>query len=135
MDSRIRSSRHFLVRETSQTSLWTTSPRRSETMATIETLDKMATGRLEEKGEDALDKDFDTRQGKAEAFQDHINREEMMSLSLQNSTEVALDEKMRGQWLMRTSALSEEEIAGIRTVTEGSTGVSAAKTAIQQTIV
>ena len=104
-------------------------------MATIETLDKMATGRLEEKGEDALDNDFDTRQGKAEATQDHINREEMMSLSLQNSTEVALDEKMRGQWLMRTSALSEEEIAGIRIVTEGSTGVSAAKTAIQQTIV
>ena len=48
-----------------------------------------------------------------------------MSLSLQNSTKIALDEKMRGCWLTRTSALSEKEIAGVRIVTEGSTGLSA----------
>ena len=74
-------------------------------------------------------------QRKAEAIQDNINREEMMSLSLENSTKIALDEKMRGYWLIRTTALSEKEIADIRIVTEGSTGLSAVKRAIQQTIV
>ena len=59
-----------------------------------------------------LDDCSDTRQGKAEAIQDYINREEVMSLSLQNSTKIALDEKMRGYWPIRTSALSEQEIAG-----------------------
>ena len=58
-----------------------------------------------------------------------------MSLSLQNSTKVALDGKMRGYWLFRTSASSEQEIGGIRIVTEGCTGLSAVKIAIQQTIV
>ena len=48
---------------------------------------------LEEKGREALDNHFDMRQGKA--IQDYINREEMMSLSLQRSTRVALDEKIR----------------------------------------
>ena len=57
------------------------------------------------------------RQGKADAIQDYINREEMMSLSLQNSTKIACDEKMRGEWLIRTSSLSEQEIAGIRLLT------------------
>ena len=94
----------------------------------------MATDTLEE-GQEALDTYFDMRQGKAEAIQDHINREEMMSLPLQSSTKIALDKKMRGHWLIRTSALSEQEIAGIRMVTEGSTGLSAVKKAIQQTIV
>ena len=51
-------------------------------------------------------------------MQDYVNREEMMSLSLQNSTKNALDEKMYGYLLFRTSALSEQEIAGIRIVTE-----------------
>ena len=37
-----------------------------------------------EKGQEALDNDFDMRQGKGEAIQDFINREEMMSVSLQN---------------------------------------------------
>ena len=58
-----------------------------------------------------------TRQRKAEAIQDYINREEMMSLSPRNSTMIALNEKMRCYWLVRTSALSEQEIAGIRFVT------------------
>ena len=42
---------------------------------------------------------------------------------------------MRGCWLLRTSASSEQEIAGIRIVTEGRTGLSAEKKAVQQTIV
>ena len=58
-----------------------------------------------------------------------------MSLPLQNLTKIALDEKMRGHWLIRTSASSEQKIAGSRNVTEGSTGQSAVKRAIQQTIV
>ena len=90
---------------------------------------------FEEQDQQALDNHFDMRQGRAEAFQAHINREEMMSLSVQNSTKIALDEKMRGYWLIRTSAFSEQEITGIRIVTEGSTGLSAVKRAIQQTIV
>ena len=52
-----------------------------------------------------------------------------MSLSLQISTEIAQDEKLRGDWLNRTSALSEQGIAGIRTVAEGGTGLSAVKKA------
>ena len=36
------------------------------------------------------------------------------SLSLQNSTKIALDEKMRRYWLLRTLALTGQEIAGIR---------------------
>ena len=58
-----------------------------------------------------------------------------MLLSPRSPTKIALDEKMRGCWPIRTSALSEQEIAGIRIVTEGSTGLSAVKMTIQQTIV
>ena len=58
-----------------------------------------------------------------------------MSQPLQNSTKIALDEKIRRYWLVRTSALSEQEIAGIRIVTEGRTGLSAVKKSIEQTIV
>ena len=58
-----------------------------------------------------------------------------MSLSVQNSTNIALDEKIRGYWLIRTSAKTEQEIASIRIVTEGTTRLSAVKRAIQQTIV
>ena len=90
---------------------------------------------FEEQAQQALDNHFDMRQGRAEAFQAYINREEMMSLSVQNSTKIALDETMRGYWLIRTSAFSEQEITGIRIVTEGSTGLSAGKRAIQQIIV
>ena len=90
---------------------------------------------FEEQAQQALDNHFDMRQGRAEAFQAYINREEMMSLSVQNSTKIALDETMRGYWLIRTSAFSEQEFTGIRIVTEGSTGLSAGKRAIQQTIV
>ena len=57
-----------------------------------------------------------------------------MSLSLENLAKITLDEKMRGYWLVRTSASSEHEIAGIRIVTEGIMGLSALKRAIQQTI-
>ena len=74
------------------------------------------------------------RQGLAEAIQDCINCEGMVSLSLWNSTRIAVDEKMRGYWLVHTSAFSEQEIAGIRVLAEGSTGLSAVKKAIQQTI-
>ena len=42
---------------------------------------------------------------------------------------------MSGCWLIRTSALWEQEIAGVRIVTEGSPGLYAVKRAIQQTIV
>ena len=84
---------------------------------------------LEEKGQEALENHFDMRQGKA--IQDYINREELMSLSLQRSTRVALDEKIRVHWLIRTSVSSEQEIAGIRIVTEGCTGLSLVKRAIQ----
>ena len=100
----------------------------------IETLRNNGYGdTLEEKGQAALDNNFDMRQGKAEVSQDYINREETMSLSLQNSTKIAFDEKMCGHWLIRTSALPEQEIAGLRIVTEGSIGLSAVKRAIQQT--
>ena len=110
-------SRRCLVRETWRTSLWTTSSRRSE---------KCYGDTFEEQDQQALDNHFDMRQGRAEAFQAYINREEMMSLSVQNSTKIALDDKMRGYWLIRTSAFSEQEM---------STGLSAGKRAIQQTIV
>ena len=78
---------------------------------------------------------FDIGPSEADAIQENTSRKEMKSLSLQNSTRIALDEKMRDYWLIRTSALSEQEIAGIPTVTERSTGLSALKKAIQQTIV
>ena len=94
-----------LVRETWRNSLWTLSSRHSE---------RMATGTLDERGQQAPDKDFDMRQSNAEAIQDHINREEMMSLSVQNSAKIALDEKRRSYQLIRKSALSQSEIARVR---------------------
>ena len=42
---------------------------------------------------------------------------------------------MRGYWPIRTSALSEQEIAGIRIVTKGSTELCGVRKAIQQAIV
>ena len=63
---------------------------------------------LEVKAQEALDNYFDVRQGKNEAILDYIYREEMTSLSLQNSTKIALHEKMRGYWHTHTSALSEQ---------------------------
>ena len=68
---------------------------------------------LEEKVQEALDNYFDTRHGTAEGNQDYIH-DDMMSRSLQNSTKIERDEKMRGYWLIGTSALSEQHIAGIR---------------------
>ena len=62
---------------------------------TIETLRNGGYGdTLDEKSQEVLDKHLGTRQGKAEAIRDHVNREEMMSLSLQNSTRIALDQRM-----------------------------------------
>ena len=102
----------------------------------IETLSNIGCGdALEEKGQEALDNYFDVGRGKAEAIQDHINRGELVSVSLENSTKIALDEKMCGYWLLRTFALSEQKIARIQIVTEGSTGLSAVKRAIQQATV
>ena len=43
-----------------------------------------------EKGEEALNNCFGARQGKTEAIQDYINREEIMPLSLQKETHIAL---------------------------------------------
>ena len=60
------------------------------------TLRKHYRDTLEEKGQEALDNYFDMRQGKHDAIQEYINREEVMSLSLQNLTKIALDEKMCG---------------------------------------
>ena len=70
---------------------------------------------------------------KAEAIHDCINREGMISLSLQNSAKTALDKKMRGCLLIRTSTFSEKEFASTRFVAEGNTGLSVNK-AIQRTI-
>ena len=94
-------------RETSLTSLWTIiTPRHTGCGDTPE-----------EKGQEALDNDFHMRQGKAEAIQDYIKREEMMPLSLQNSTKRKRSE---------ASQSSQKEARG---------DSAAVKKAIQQTIV
>ena len=76
-------------------SLWKTRPRCSETMDTVTLLER----RVRRRWTSALDNNFDVRQGKAEAIQDYVNGEDMMSLSLQNSSKIALDEKIRAKWL------------------------------------
>ena len=63
----------------------------------------------EEKCQEALDNYSDTRRGKAEAIQDYINCEEMNSLSLWNSTQTALDEKMRTSALSQASESSQTD--------------------------
>ena len=57
----------------------------------------------EELGQEALDNNFDMRQGKAESIHDYIFREEILTVALQKDTAIDLDEKIRGYWLMRTS--------------------------------
>ena len=48
----------------------------------------------------------------------------MTSLALQESTKIALDQEMRGYWLVRTLALTEQEISGIRIIMQGNTDLS-----------
>ena len=60
-----------------------------------------------------------TSTGKAESIQDHIFREEILTVALQKDTAIDLDEKIRGYWLMRTSNLTEREISGIMIITQG----------------
>ena len=74
---------------------------------------------FEELGQEALENYFDMRQGKAESIQDHIFREEILTVALQKDTAIDLDEKIRGYWLMRTSNLTEREISGIRSSLRG----------------
>ena len=78
---------------------------------------------------------FDMRQGKAESIQDYIFREEILTVALQKDTAIDLDEKIRGYWLMRTSNLTEQEISGIKIMTQGQTQLAQVKKAITQTIV
>ena len=89
----------------------------------------------EELGQEALDNNFDMRQGKAESIQDYIFREEILTVALQKDTAIDLDEKIRGCWLMRTSNLTEREISGIKIITQGQTQLAQVKRAITQTIV
>ena len=78
---------------------------------------------------------FDMRQGKAESIQDYIFREEILTVALQKDTAIDVDEKIRGYWLMRTSNLTEQEISGIKIMTQGQTQLAQVKKAITQTIV
>ena len=41
-----------------------------------------------------------------------------MFLSLQTDMKLALDDTWRGSWLIRTSALTEQEISGSRLITQ-----------------
>ena len=57
-----------------------------------------------------------------------------MSLSLRDEIKIAIDETMLSHWLVRTSPLTEQETSGVRNITEGSTGLTAVKKGIWQTI-
>ena len=85
----------------------------------------------EELGQEALDKYFDMRPGKAESILDYIFREETLTLALKKETAIDPDEKMRGYWLMRTSNLTEREISGIKIITQGQTELAQVKKAIR----
>ena len=87
---------------------------------------------LGEQGQEALDNDFDVRQGKSEPNQDHINREEMSHCHFRTRRRShATRGRCVGTWLILTSALSVQEMKpSIRIVTEGCTGLSAVKKAI-----
>ena len=89
----------------------------------------------EELGQEALDKDFDMRQGKAENIQDYIFREEILTVALKKDTAIDLDEKIRGYWVMRTPNLTDREVTGIKIITQGQTQLAQIKKAITQTIV
>ena len=54
---------------------------------------------------------------------------------MRKDTAIDLDEKTRGDWLMRTSNLTEREISGIKIVTQGQTRLAQVKKAITQTVV
>ena len=50
----------------------------------------------EELGQNALDNNFDMRQGKAESILDYMFREEILTVALKKDTAIDLDEKIRG---------------------------------------
>ena len=81
----------------------------------------------EELGQEALDNNFDLRQGKAESKQDYIIRQEILTVALLKDTAIDLDEKIRGYWLMRTSNLTEREISGMKIITQGQTQLAQVK--------
>ena len=89
----------------------------------------------EELGQEALDNNFDMRQGKAERILDYIFREEILIVAVKKDTAIDLDEKIRGYWLVRTSNLTERAISGIKIITQGQTQLAQVKKAITQTIV
>ena len=74
------------------------------------------------------------RQGKAESL-DYIFRAEILTVALKKDTAIDLDEKISGNWLMRTSNLTEREVSGIKIITLEQTQVAQVKKAITQTIV
>ena len=65
---------------------------------------------------------------------DYTFREEILTVSLKKDTAIDLDEKIRGNWLMRTN-LTEREISGIKIITQEQTQLAQVKKAITQTIV
>ena len=75
------------------------------------------------------------RQGKAESIQDYIFREEVLTVALQKDTDIDLDKKIRGYWLIRTSNLTERVFSGIKITTQGQTQLAQVKKAITLTIV
>ena len=81
----------------------------------------------EELGQEALDKYFDMRQGKAESILDYIFREEILTVALKKDTAIDLDEIVKGYWLIRTSNLTEREISGIKIITQGQTQLAQVK--------
>ena len=66
---------------------------------------------------------------------DYIFREEILTVALKKDTAIDPDAKIRGNWLMRTSNLTEREISGIKIITLGQTELAQVKKAITQTIV
>ena len=68
----------------------------------------------EELGQEALDNYFDMRQGKAESILDYISHEEILTVALKKDTAIDLDEKIRGYWLMRTSNLTQTQLAQVK---------------------
>ena len=81
----------------------------------------------EELVQEALDNNFDLRQGKAESKQDYMIRQEILTVALLKDTAIDLDEKIRGYWLMRTSNLTEREISGMKIITQKQTQLAQVK--------
>ena len=52
-------------------------------------------GHIQQEGQEAVDKNFDMGQGRAEATQDQVNRKDMLLASRQTGTKVVLNCEMR----------------------------------------